>query len=136
MDDIHTQRVADSKIWLVIGVNSAMHCATMKYLKSRKQIVYQADKIKVDHRLTEILNLHHRIDMLVLCDLQKDVQFQTLFEDIYTISSCMSVDGAGKIIFMLSNDLCYQNLQSTVLYQKLKRAMKTIKIQVHCYESG
>ena len=133
---IQSEKVVQQKVWLIIGEDTGLYQATIKYLESRGQtVVYNSNLNELSGELAGILNYYRSIDMLIINDLKKDIQLQSLLEKVYSISSFMPKDGTGQVIFMLSNELCFSQLENTKAYQKLKQDMKDLTIEVQCFES-
>ena len=136
MVEVQSEKVVQQKVWLIIGEDTGLYQATIKYLESRGQTVfYNSDLNKLADELAGILSYFKSIDMLIINDLKRDTHLQTLFGSIYTICSYMPKDGTGQVIFMLSNDLCFHQLENTEAYQGLKQDMEDLTIQVQCFES-
>jgi hypothetical protein len=124
------------KVWLIIGEDTGLYQATIKYLESRGQtVLYISDIARMSNELAEIVSHYKCIDMLIVNDIRRDIHLQSLIKNVHTISSCMRKDGTGQVIFMLSNKLCYSRLENRKAYQQLKRDMKDLAIDVKCFES-
>jgi hypothetical protein len=124
------------KVWLIIGEDTGLYQATIKYLESRGQtVLYISDLDRMSDDLAGIVNHYKCIDMLIVNDIRRDIHLQSLIKNVHTISSCMCKDGTSQVIFMLSNELCYSRLEDTKAYQKLKQDMKDLTIEVQCFES-
>ncbi|PZR01782.1 MAG: hypothetical protein DI539_28210 [Flavobacterium psychrophilum] len=133
---VQSDEVVQQKVWLIIGEDTGLYPATKKYLEGRGQTVfYNSDLDKLYDELAGILNHYKCIDMLIINDLKRDIHLQSLLESVYIISFYMRKDGTGQVIFMLSNELCFNHLENTRAYQKLKQDMKDLAIEVQCFES-
>ena len=133
---VQSKEVVQQKVWLIIGEDTGLYQATIKYLKSRGQtVLYISDLDRLSDDLAGILNHYKCIDMLIINDIKRDIHLQSLLKNVHTISSYMRKDGIGQVIFMLSNDLCFSQLENTKAYQKLKQDMKDLTIEVQCFES-
>lgn len=123
------------KVWLIIGEDTGLYQATKKYLEGRGQTVfYNSDLDKLYDELAGIVNHYKCIDRLIINDLKRDIHLQSLLESVYIISFYMPKDGTGQVIFMLSNELCFQQLENNEAYQTLKQDIEDLMIRVQCFE--
>lgn len=135
MAAVQSQKVVQEKVWLIVGEVTGLFPATKKYLEGRGQAVfYNSDLDKLYEELEGILDHYRCIDMLIINDLKRDIHLQSLLESVYIISFYMPKDGTGRVIFMLSNELCFQQLENDEAYQTLKRDMEDLMIRVQCFE--